>query len=373
MSRPDFVAPDWLADQDAETIQQRMMDELPADIDDTEGGFPYDFTKPTALEKAELLEYFLVETLKIMFPMWAYDEWLDLHAQQLGLKRKAANAASGYLTVTGVAGTVIPEGFLFAVPAAGDTAALEFATKAEATIEEGGTVSVLVEAVVAGTGGNVAADTIVLKAEPITGITGVTNPAPTTGGTAKESDDELWERIDEFCQNSGESFVGNDSDYARWAKAVPGVGTALPIAEWDGPGTVKLILLDSNGAAASQTIIDNVYDYIVSPDDRENRLAPIGATLTVTAPDALTLNYSFTLTLESGYESDDIEDAFDTAVADYYAEAKAEGIVRYTRIGSVLSNIPGVLDYSDLLVNSGTANINIDADEYPMTGTITAS
>jgi len=48
-----FVAPSWLENQDAGTIHQRMMKTLPEDIDDTEGGFPWDFTKPTALEKAE--------------------------------------------------------------------------------------------------------------------------------------------------------------------------------------------------------------------------------------------------------------------------------------------------------------------------------
>ena len=57
-----FVPPSWLEDQDAETIHARMMQSLPEDIDDTEGGFPWDFTKPAALEKAELLEFNLMET-----------------------------------------------------------------------------------------------------------------------------------------------------------------------------------------------------------------------------------------------------------------------------------------------------------------------
>ena len=48
----EFKAPSFLNDQDAETIHKRMMEELPPDIDDTEGGFPWDFTKPTALEKS---------------------------------------------------------------------------------------------------------------------------------------------------------------------------------------------------------------------------------------------------------------------------------------------------------------------------------
>ena len=84
MSIPEFVPPSFLNGQDAETIHKRMMENLPPDIDDMENGFPWDFTKPTALEKAEMLEFHLVETLKIMFPMWAYDEWLDYHAKGRG-------------------------------------------------------------------------------------------------------------------------------------------------------------------------------------------------------------------------------------------------------------------------------------------------
>ena len=85
-SIPEFIKPSWLDDQDANTIQARMMGTLPEDIDDTEGGFPWDFTMPTALEKAEMLEFHLIETLKIMHPMWSYGEFLDYHAQGVGIK-----------------------------------------------------------------------------------------------------------------------------------------------------------------------------------------------------------------------------------------------------------------------------------------------
>ena len=79
-----FVPPAWLEDQDAETIHARMMQNLPDDIDDTEGGFPWDFTKPSALEKAELLEFHMMETTKIMHYMFSYGIYLDYHAKAVG-------------------------------------------------------------------------------------------------------------------------------------------------------------------------------------------------------------------------------------------------------------------------------------------------
>lgn len=373
MARPVFIPPAWMEGQDSESIHKRMMDMLPEDIDDTQGGFPWDFTKPTANEKAELIEFELTESIKIMHPMWAYGTWLDLHAGEIGLTRKPAYPASGYVLITGITGTTIPAGFIFAVPATGGAAAIEYAIVADTDIDQSGTTSVLVEAVVAGTGGNVAADAIVIMKTPIKGIVGITNPAPMTGGTEEESDDDLWRRIDNVNAGAGGSFVGNDSDYKRWAEEVAGVGTALVVPEWQGPGTVKIILLDSNGTAASPTIIADVYEYIVSPSDRSKRNAPIGATVTVDKPVELLINYSFTLQLESGYDQATIVDTFKAAMLIYYAEAKEENTVRFTRMAAVLTGIEGVIDYSELTMNSTTVNIPIDNDEYPVTGTVAAS
>ena len=63
----------------ADEIHRRMMAELPDDIDDMPGGFPYDMTRPAALEKAELINFHLARALMIAFPQFAWDEWLDLH------------------------------------------------------------------------------------------------------------------------------------------------------------------------------------------------------------------------------------------------------------------------------------------------------
>lgn len=57
----DFTLPAFLQDCDVDTIHQRMMDMLPDDIDKTEAGFPWDFTRPTALIASELLEYYIPE------------------------------------------------------------------------------------------------------------------------------------------------------------------------------------------------------------------------------------------------------------------------------------------------------------------------
>lgn len=382
IARPTFTPPPWYTGETAEQIQARMMKALPADIDNIEGGFPYDFTMPTALEEDELINFILIETLKIMFPAWSYGQYMDYHAAGVGLTRRAPNHASGTITITGVPGTQIPAGTVFCVPAVGDTPAIEYATDALAVIgtaspgEDYGTADATVTAVEGGLRGNVAADTIVIMASPITGVVSITNAEPITGGTVEETDDELYERIVLAEQSSGESYVGCDADYIRWAKEVSGVGTVLVDAnyETDHPNYVKLIVLDSNGQPANPTILAAVYDHIMHPGNRAiERLAPVGAILVVVAPgDNCKLDFVINgLQTEDGATAADVAARFKTAIETYYIEAKEEGAVKWNRVHSIFTETEGVADFSALTVNDDTENVPIDADDYPVTNSIT--
>ena len=108
--QPEFTRPEFIENNSAEEIHQRMMNNLPADIDDMPGGFPFDFTMPAALEKDEFINYHMVRALMIAFPQYAWDEWLDRHGQQVHLERHQPESASGKVKVTGKAGAVIAAG-----------------------------------------------------------------------------------------------------------------------------------------------------------------------------------------------------------------------------------------------------------------------
>lgn len=101
MAQLKFTNPDFMSGTSTQEIHERMMKNLPPDIDDMPGGFPYDFTRPAAIEKAELINFHLARTLMIAFPQYAWDEWLDLHGQQVHLTRHPAEHAAGFVTVTG--------------------------------------------------------------------------------------------------------------------------------------------------------------------------------------------------------------------------------------------------------------------------------
>lgn len=374
MEKIEFVAPEFVSDSTPEAIQERMMNNLPMDIDDMPGGFPYDFTMPTALEKSELIQFHMVRTLMLMFPMWAWGEWLDLHGRQKGVTRKAANQASGYVTFEGIPETRLAQGFIVCTPATDVGSSVEYELNEEVTIPESGKVTVGVTSVFPGKDTNCKAGTVVLMLEPIKGITKLYNEEDITGGSDEEDDESYLERIMEAYESEGTSYIGNDADYKRWAKEVNGIGDCIVVATWNGPGTVKLVLVDSNGRPANDQLVQAVYDHIVSPNDREKRLMPTGsADLTVVAADTKMIDISCTgLVYDSNTDLMQIEKDFREQIAKYYTKAKEDNIIWYNKIHAILTDdVFGVLDFADLKINGEEKNIVLDQDEYPETGKIT--
>ena len=128
--------------------------------------------------------------------------------------------------------------------------------------------------------------------------------------------------------------------------------------------------MDSNGAPANSTIRQAVYDHIISPDDRQQRLAPIGAILIVSTAEPISVAISADVMIEDDTTIEEVTAAYKAALLAYFEEAKAESCIRWTRIGSVLSETPGVIDYSNLLLNGAEDNIAITVDDYPTITTL---
>lgn len=370
MAQPEFINPEFIEGNSKEEIHDRMMAELPDDIDDMPGGFPYDFTMPAAMEKDEFINYHMVRALMIAFPQYAWDDWLDLHGQQVHLERHAPDYASGEITITGTPGTLILSGTVFCTPSTDDSPSLEYATDEDCTIGDDGSVTVTVTATVAGTQSNIAANSICIMAVPDKNITGINNNEPITGGTERESNDDFYDRIAAEYENSM-TYLGNDTDYVRWAKQA-GAGDCIVDSAWNGPGTVKLVLVDANGQPANEALIEAVYNYIVSPDDRSARLLPTGtAELTVVAATTVPIKFTCTgLQYDDSTDIEQIKEDFKAAVKAVYSVAKDESILRYNDVRPILSSISGVDDFEEFYMNDSMENIRLAKSEYPETGTL---
>ena len=357
--------PEFLQNKSTDEIHTQMLDSMPGDIDKSQGQHPYNYTRPTAMIASELCQQTLPEIIKLIFPMYAYGEWLDYHAQMRGISRRPATASSGTLQLTVTKNTNIPAGSQFSTASVDGQPSVVFeATQGKYNLPEG-TAEVSVKCTQTGIVGNVIAGTVIFKLSQLSGVTAVTNLEAITGGTEEEDDDSLRARIVSLDQSQSVSYVGSVADYKRWSLEVPGVGGVTVIPAQDDSGLVTLVITDSNGDPANEEICQNVYDYIMSPADPELRLTAPNVKLSVIPPTITELSISATVEVGTGSSLDAIKTGFIEAVQAYLDTARSDGEVRYTQIGKILAGIPGVYDYDVLTLNSGTTNISITNTQLP--------
>lgn len=373
--RPEFIIPDFMLGTSPQEIHERMMNDLPKDIDNMPGGFPYDMTMPTAVLASELVNFHLMRAIMVAFPQYSWGDWLDLHGKESWLERHEATYASGELMVTGKPGTEIQSNRFFSTAATSEVAAVEFRSTKTVIIGESGTANVPVQAVLPGKISNVGADTVILQNKPIDGVS-VTNPAPITGGTEREIDDDYYARLQLENKSEGMSFIANNNDYIRWALSVDAVKECIVMQAWNGPGTVKLVLIDSNGDPANEDICNDVFEYIVSPNDRSKRILPAGsAELTVVGGTIVPVSYTCTGLLydKELTNLEQIQRDFKSAVEDVYRKSKDLGKFVYHQAESIIADIQGVIDYEVFLVNDSENDIMLSEEEYPKTSSMAFS
>lgn len=369
-----YEIPYFLQNKSVDDIHQIMRLNMPDDIDISEGSLSWDLTRTTAIVASMICQYILNEAIQLTFPEWSYGIYLDELAKGRGITRRAATRATGTVTIDGAEGTVIPKDSVFSTASVDSNPSISYKTKEEAKIPAEGTIDIDVYCTQFGTIGNTAANTIIFNDGRISGITAVINKEAITGGTEQERDDVLSVRILEYDATQGQSFVGNPGDYKRWAKSVGGVGECVVLEAQDNSGMVTLYLIDSNGSPANEEIQTAVYNYIMHPENPATRLAPINALLTVTAPTVLTIGISATVELVEQYTIDIVKTAFLAQIKKYLTTASEQGEIKYSKIGSLLSDTDGVSDYNNLKIGIKTGdtvawdvvNIAITQTQLPM-------
>jgi uncharacterized phage protein gp47/JayE len=370
----ELKMPDFLQ-EDADTIHNRMLENAPLDINLVEGDFFWDATRPTAEEKAELLQIKLQNILKLAFPQTSYGQYLDFLGEFKDVYRNPPTKATGYIKVTGSIGAYMPKDTIIYTESY-DGPSIGFVVLESTEVDENGEAMVKVECTEPGVIGNVASNTIKIPEKDIPGIKTITNPESLTGGTGEEDDEAFRERV---LAAYDESLSGSDSDYKRWALQVPGVGQAYVISEWEGfgTGTTKLLIMDSNGQPANETLISQVQEYI-APLVEKNRggLAPVNANVTVSAPDVIIINISVSLIFKDGYENSAVIENLKENIKEYLStieittdDENAEYVYKEA-IGHVILSTPGVKIYSNLTINGGTDPILVPLGEVPALGEV---
>lgn len=335
-------------------IHEEMLSEIDNSYSKEPGEFIWDATKPVADQIAKLeaginnaISKFLLENLE-------GDELEQRINERTGQTRKKATFSIGSVFVEGN-GTV-HKGDLFETESG-----IQFEATEQVLIDVEGFIPI--KCSIAGTIGNVPASRITKIPITINGITSVSNPEPTKDGFNAESDDDLLERYYERIKTPSTS--GNKYHYINWAKEVEGVGEAKVFPTWAGPNTVKVVVVNAERRTASNDLINNVVNYI-----EENR--PIGAEVTVISGSEKVIDLSATIVLANGYTISQVQSAFEENIAALFKEiAFKESYVSYANIGNILFNIPGVGDYSSLIIQNGVTNVLLDDEEVPVLGSVT--
>ena len=164
-----------------------------------------------------LLYGFAAWIARQILPDRADEAVLRRHAAIWSLTPIPAAAASGKVTFSGVAGSIVPAGSTLQR----DDGA-EYTTAADATIGIGGTVDATVTAVEPAAAGNCAAAVVLTLASPVAGVTSaaVVNASPddVANGRDAETVDELRARL--LARIARRPQGGSVADYEAWVREV---------------------------------------------------------------------------------------------------------------------------------------------------------
>lgn len=338
--------------QTRQEIAARMKEKIRTDgnVSCAEGTFTSDLIQANALEFSKAYAE-LNLAVQAGFADTSWGEYLTMIAEQFGVLRKRATKATGILKITGTAGAQVIKNSLFAT-----SADVRFYTKENCVIGAGGTAYAGIEAESAGNMGNVEAGTITEIPMSIYGVLSVVNEAETNDGFDEETDNQLLQRY--LLKVRTPATSGNRHHYLLWALEVEGVGNAFVVPLWTGNGTVKVVIIDANGATASEGLIEKTYTHIES-------VRPIGATVTVTTAKAKRIN----IDVDVVGEMDKAE--FEEKVADYLKSINFENRrVSIAKVGKILLETTGVVDYENLRLNDHLENIIIEIEEIPVIGEV---
>ncbi|MEG0430307.1 MAG: baseplate J/gp47 family protein [Anaerovoracaceae bacterium] len=272
--------------------------------------------------------------------------------QRKGLKRKLATYSECVLSVIG--NGIVSVGDLFETDNG-----IQFQSIENKEIINNGEVKV--KAVLAGNNSMVGANSIIRMPVTITGLVSCNNSQATVGGYPEEEDRAYLNRYLQALRYPDSS--GNKYSYEKWALEVTGVGGAVVFPLAKGPNTVDVVIIDANKLPASSSLVEEVQKYI-DPESkgRGEGQAPIGARCYVSAAFNKSIIISCKLTISAN--QNDVESAIKEAIKGYLKSiAFKNKNVSYAQIGNCIIDTEGVIDYENLVVNGGTANIQVQSQE----------
>ena len=291
------------------------------------------------------------------FPQTAESDYLDLHAQLRGLTRKQATQAQGSIRFTAQSSDTartIPQG---TVCLTADM--VRFETTQEGSIAPGATqVDIPAQALLAGTGGNVSAQSITAMAVAPVGVSACTNPLPFTGGSDAEGDEDLRARVlDTYWRLPNGANV---AFYEQGALSFDEVAAVSVLPRNRGIGTVDIVVATLSGQP-DEDLLAQLEEYFQSRRE-------IAVDVKVLAPKTRTVNLSVQVKAKDGADQEAVELAVEEELRRWFSGKRLAQDVLRAQLGSVIYGCENVENYAIL---SPAADQTVAQDELPTLGTLT--
>jgi uncharacterized phage protein gp47/JayE len=280
-------------------------------------------------------------------------EYLERWCSIWGISRKAAAVATGSITFTVQAGSVIPSGTLLQA-----LDGVQYQTTADAVIAAP-TATAPVSAVLAAAAGNRATGQSLSLVSPVVGVQTTATAGELSGGADIETDDALRARL--LARIQQPPHGGASYDYIAWALEVSGVTRAWVYPAELGLGTVTVRFVrdldatpipDAGEVAAVQAFIDV--------------RRPVTAQVTVVAPAAVPINFQIQGLTPSNAT---VQAAVQAELQDLLLrESVPGGTILLSHIRAAISAAAGETDY---VLVSPAANVTNTTGNMSTMGTIT--
>ena len=350
-----------------EVILERMLNRISDSLDKREGSVIWDALAPAALELESV--YFALDTiLNETFADTASREYLIRRASERGLiPEQATNAV-----LKAVFNIDVPLGSRFSlndlnytvIAKIGDSGQYkEYQVKCETVGRIGGMYF-----------GNI------VPIEYIQGLTTAKITELLIPGEDEEDTEVFRQRY--FDSFNVQAYGGNIADYKKKVHEIEGVGAVKVTPIWNGGGTVKLTIIDSDFNVANPVLIKKVQDIIDPTQDATGiGIAPIGHVVTVDTAQDVGVNIRTSITFEDGYNWLLLKNSVETIIKDYLLELRKNWalkneitsknlVVRIAKIESSIMSLKGILDIQNTTINNSNNNLQLTEFQLPTFGGI---
>ena len=357
--------------QTYEVILQRALDRVSTDVDKREGSVIMNAIAPVSAEHTNL--YIILDNvIKNGYADTAIREYLILRCKERGIVPSEAT----YAVLKGKFNMEIPIGSRFSLNEL-NYVAIEALEKGED--DEEGYFYYQMKCESTGTLGNKffgELSSIEYIHKDLEGeLVGLLIPAED-----EEDTEALRKRYFDSFDTS--PFGGNKKEYQRKTNALEGVGATVVIPIWDGGGTVKLIIVDSNYNEASDVLVERVQEEIdPAPHGTGAGIAPIGHTVTVESAKRVDIAIACNISFHENYSWDKLQGNIISVIEDYFLEMRkawetGERIVRIAQIETRILGVTGVLDITGTTLSRlegvfTDGNIELETNELPFLRGIT--